>query len=998
MMSRFDPVLTQAFYEWEVRGRGWQQFDDPIDIEPPYEPPFLRLKSPKVIDDGLQETLFTKVTGAIKSFLTTAEPEEVEEDELPPLEPFPSRYGGPKHVLAITLPDSISPTTAEFEQCLTLLSGIQDCVSFEILANSHEVKLQFVCGAPDLAYVQSVLKSCFPDCGIVDTGTELLGFVDDDKCYSIFDLALAEEFMRPLRMPGKGEIDPYVGLFGILDNLSGAEQTFIQIIFQGTVNTWAQGILSSVATEHEDSLFQDVPEMITLAKEKIAAPLFSVILRVIGQGTTFEEANDVAARVVQTLQHITKSHSNCLIPVDIPKERGNDLLIDIVFRQARKYGMLLNSRELSNLAHLPSRTVHSTKLNRQVKKTKAVPPVAVGHMHVLGENIHQGNSYQVSLSSEQRLRHTHVIGATGTGKSSFLLSNIVQDITSHNGVAVLDPHGDLIENILPWIPEHRIKDVIVIDPSDSEYPVGFNILTAHSEIEKDILSSDLVAVFRRLSTSWGDQMNSVFANAILAFLESSTGGTLMDLRRFLIEKPFRDQFLKTVTDPSITYYWQREFPLLKSSSIGPILTRLDTFLRPKLIRNMVAQKKSLDFENILDTQKILLVKLSQGLIGAENSYLLGTFIVAKIQQAAMARQAKAKESRADYFLYIDEFQNFITPSMATILSGARKYHLGLILAHQDMQQLLRQDTELASSVISNAGTRICFRLGDIDAKRMADGFSSFEALDLQNLGVGQAICRIDRPEYDFNLSTVPLQESDTYSARQIIDSVLSVSRQTYGTPRSEIEEILREVQVVQYEPASAEPIRRSQENPLKTSVEPIELPHKPDISKVPSRHRYIQTLIKKMAESRGFVVSIEQPTPDEKGRVDVGLERNEKKIAVEIQDTTKDEWELQNIEKCLSAGYDLVVECSKEQRAVSRLKKKVEETFGAEELKRILVMTPEEFFLFIDTEIAKEASGETRIKGYRVKTEFNAVPDDEAQRMREAIAKSVLRSGKDKKP
>ncbi len=368
-----------------------------------------------------------------------------------------------------------------------------------------------------------------------------------------------------------------------------------------------------------------------------------------------------------------------------------------------------------------------------------------------------------------------------------LLSLFVQDIKQGNGLAVLDPHGDLIENILPYIPEHRIQDVILIDPSDASFPVGFNFLTAHSDIEKEVLSSDLVSVFRRFSTSWGDQMNSVFANAILAFLESSKGGTLMDLRRFLVEKPFREQFLSSVTDFHIQYYWHKEFPLLKSTSIGPILTRLDTFLRPKPIRYMVAQKRGLDFEKIMDGRKILLVKLAQGLIGDENSYILGTSFVSKIYQAAMARQAQAKSHRTDFFLYVDEFQNFITPSMSAILSGARKYHLGLVLAHQDMQQLVRNDADLASSVTSNAGTRICFRLGDSYAKRFEDGFSYFDAQDLQNLGIGEAIVRIERPESDFNLSILEIKE---HGNRLVRDSVISVSREKYGTSRELVEKEL----------------------------------------------------------------------------------------------------------------------------------------------------------------------------------------------------------------
>ena len=262
-----------------------------------------------------------------------------------------------------------------------------------------------------------------------------------------------------------------------------------------------------------------------------------------------------------------------------------------------------------------------------------------------------------------------------------------------------------------------------------------------------------------------------------------------------MEKAFRDVYLKTVRDQHVVYYWQKEFPLLKSGSVGPILTRLDTFLRPKLIRNMVAQRKGLDFENILDTQKILLVKLSQGLIGAENSFLLGTFFVSKMYQAAMARQAKSKTERNDFFLYIDEFQNFITPSMSHILSGARKYHLGLILAHQDMQQLQKYDTELASSVVVNAGTRICFRLGDTDARRFANGFSYFEVEDLENLHTGEAIARIEQPNFDFSLSTIPLPELNSREAEETAKLVIAHSRERYGTPKEIVERSLEQISV-----------------------------------------------------------------------------------------------------------------------------------------------------------------------------------------------------------
>ena len=299
--------------------------------------------------------------------------------------------------------------------------------------------------------------------------------------------------------------------------------------------------------------------------------------------------------------------------------------------------------------------------------------------------------------------------------------------------------------------------MVLFNPADSEYPVGFNILSANSELEKTILSSDLGGVFKRFATSWGDQMTSLLGNAILAFLESPQGGTLLDLRRFLIEPDFRAGVLASITDPQIRYRWLREFPLLKGTPQASILTRLDTFLRPKLIRNIVAQHENrLRFDDILNTGKILLIRLAQGLIGEENSHLLGAFLVSKLHQVVMARQEVAAAARRDFFLYIDEFQNFITPSLAAILSGGRKYRLGLNLAHQDLRQLWGRDPDVASAVIANPSVRVCFRLGDFDAQRLKESFASFEPRDLQTLGVGEAVARIDRSDWDFNLKTLPV--------------------------------------------------------------------------------------------------------------------------------------------------------------------------------------------------------------------------------------------------
>jgi hypothetical protein len=295
-----------------------------------------------------------------------------------------------------------------------------------------------------------------------------------------------------------------------------------------------------------------------------------------------------------SLRVFAHPQGNALIPLTNEDYPFEEHLEDVLRRQSMRSGMLLNSDELLGFVHLPSSVVRSPVLQRETGKTKPAPAIVRQPVGVLlGDNLHAGESVAVRLIPEQRVRHTHIIGASGTGKSTLLFNLIRQDIENGQGIAVLDPHGDLVDRVLGIIPPDRIEDVVLVDPSDEQYSVGFNILSAHSDLEKNLLASDLVSVFQRLSTSWGDQMGSVLNNAVLAFLESSRHGTLADLRRFLIEPAYRADFLKTVEDPALLYYWQKGFPQLSGNkSIGPALTRLDTFLSPKPIRHMVSQPEN----------------------------------------------------------------------------------------------------------------------------------------------------------------------------------------------------------------------------------------------------------------------------------------------------------------------------------------------------------------------------------------------------------------------
>jgi len=692
------------------------------------------------------------------------------------------------------------------------------------------------------------------------------------------------------------------------------------------------------------------------------------VVRVAAQSPRGKRAWRIAQGIGKSLRQFADAASNELMPLANDDYDDEQHARDVVARQSCRSGMLVNCDELLSIAHLPSASARSPKLKREERRTKAAPVLALGHALLLGENHHAGKTVPVTLSPNERVRHMHLIGASGSGKSTLLLNMIVQDIRSGEGLAVLDPHGDLIDQILNYVPEERIADVVLLDPSDEAYPIGFNILSAHSELERNLLASDLVSVFRRLSTSFGDQMNTVLANAIMAFLESDEGGTLSDLRRFLVEREFRDRFLQTVRDPEIIYYWQKEFPLLTGKPQGPILTRLDTFLRPKVIRHMVSQKENrIDLAAIMNGRKILLAKLAQGLIGEENSYLLGTLIVSKLNQMAMSRQNMAASERKHFYLYVDEFHNFVTPSMAAILAGARKYNLGLILAHQELHQLSNRDSDVASAVISNPYTRVCFRLGDYDAKKLEEGFSFFRAKDLQNLSVGEAICRIERAEYDFNLKTTPLPAIEPEIAAQRRDKIVAASRERYSSSREDVEVLQRANRPLANDamvPETRKPSKIRISVPLsagKPASESIQetIPAVVTPGRGGEHHKYLQQLIKRWAEARGYAVTIEKPILDGLGWVDVALEKGSRSIACEVSVTTNPEHEIGNVQKCLAAGFEAVILVSSEKKTLTAARHALVSVLSSAQYRQVKFLTPEEVFSYIEGLEAKVGNKQT---------------------------------------
>jgi hypothetical protein len=1011
-----EECLTTQFYDWERRGRGWQVWPYPVELEPPFRP-FLYhyAASPPIIDDGCKptalQTFFEALRGkpSVQAPLATSQPEYEE-----PLAEVQEDDEGPLVELQVTLPPSQKTSKEATEQFLLGLTYCVGPLSFEIIGSSRSITIQFACRATDHHHVREQLQAHFPE-AVITERPEFLERLLTAHPYAeavAVDFGLSREFMVPLKTFKGFEIDPLIGMVGALSGLREGEVAIVQMIFQATRYPWAQSIMRAVTDGSGGSFFGDAPELVTGAKQKIAKPLYAAVLRVGAESKESGRAWQICKALAGTFQQFSDPLGNEFIPLTNDGYDTNDHEGDILMRRSHRGGMLLNLDELTSLVHLPSASVRSAKLARDGEKSKAAPALSHGHSLLLGENTHAGNTVPVTIGPAERMRHTYVIGASGTGKSTLLLNLIIQDIERGEGVAVLDPHGDLIDEVLAHIPEHRFNDVVLLDPSDEEYPVGFNILSAHSELEKNLLASDLVAVFRRLSTSWGDQMTSVLGNGILAFLESDRGGTLADLRRFLIEPEFRREFLETVRDPGVVYYWQKEFPLLRGNAQGPILTRLDTFLRPKLIRYMVGQKENrLDVGSIMNDGKIFLAKLSQGAIGEENAYLLGTLLVSKIHQLAMGRQEIAAHERRNFYLYIDEFHNFVTPSLAAILSGARKYHLGLVLAHQELHQLSDRDPAVASSVIANPHTRICFRLGDFDAKKLAEGFSFFDAKDLQNLDVGEAICRMERSEYDFNLKTLPLPTVDPETARVRRERVVTLSREQYAGRKEDVEALLaqailpgsgrapandpppRRVEPVRVTPHSVSRPEASEPLPLAPrphgAREQDALASAPPLGRGGAQHKYLQNLIKRWAVSKGYHATIEQPILDGMGSVDVALVRDGQSIAVEISVSTTVDHEIGNLQKCLAAGFGYAVLVSADRKTVASAKDAVDATFSVAERSRVRVLTPEDFFDFVETLEAHAAGREETVQGYKVKVQYRKVTQGEEKARKQAISQVI---------
>lgn len=402
---------------------------------------------------------------------------------------------------------------------------------------------------------------------------------------------------------------------------------------------------------------------------------------------------------------------------------------------------------------------------------------------------------EFGIKRDDRRRHMYIIGKTGMGKSEMIKNMAIQDIHNGNGLAVVDPHGELVEDLLNAVPTSRINDVVYFNPADVDYPLAFNILESIDEPhKKNLVASGLIGIFKKLwADSWGPRLEYLLRNAILALLDYP-GATLLGVTRILVDKEYRKKVVSKIKDPVVKSFWTQEYPKYNQQfqveAISPIQNKVGQFLSLSLIRNIVGQVKStIDLREIMDNKKILLLNLSKGRIGEDASALLGAMMITKIQMAAMARVDIPENQREDFYLYVDEFQNFVTNSFADILSEARKYRLNLIIAHQYIAQLVTSDsTRVRDAVFGNVGTLVTFRVGADDAEFLAKEFTpTFDETDLVNLAKYDIYLKLmidGVASNPFSATTLPPFPKDQFNAEKII----KVTRERYATKREIIED------------------------------------------------------------------------------------------------------------------------------------------------------------------------------------------------------------------
>lgn len=523
---------------------------------------------------------------------------------------------------------------------------------------------------------------------------------------------------------------------------------------------------------------------------------FEANIRILASAQTQKRAEEIIMPLEGVFGQFSLNAMNSFKAHRLKKGSIKKLVYDFSFRNFNpKQSNILNTEELTSIYHFPTHYIETPYI-RTAKSGVAAPPIELPDkgLTLIGKTDFRGEEKNINfISREDRRRHFYIIGQTGTGKTSLLREMIRQDIENNEGIAVIDPHGELIEDTLANIPKHRIEDVVLFEPFDTERPMGLNMLEYETPEQKDFAVQEMIAIFHKLFPPEiiGPMFEHYMRNAMLAIMaDIKDPGTLVDIPRMFTDEEFLENRLKKVTDPIVKNFWVKEWRqttgVTRSDMLGYVVSKVGRFIENEMMRNIIGQPCcAFNLDRIMQQGKIFLANLSKGMTGEVNSSLLGLILVSKMQMAAMRRAQVSEKERKDFYLYIDEFQNFTTDSVATILSEARKYRLNLILAHQYIPQLTQ---EIRSAVLGNVGTVGAFRVGADDAefleKQFAPEFSRFDLVNLDNFNFILKMMIENKISSPFRVQTVVPKKGNS----KIVAPIKKLSRLKYGRAKQMVEE------------------------------------------------------------------------------------------------------------------------------------------------------------------------------------------------------------------
>lgn len=625
--------------------------------------------------------------------------------------------------------------------------SVQPSVSFEIIAKVEDIKFYVWTPTEYKDLIEKQIHGAYSDAEVTEV-PEVNIFESEGKvAYKSLQLSKANYY--PLKTFKDLPTDILASLTSSLAKMTEGEGVAIQIVISPEESNWqkAGGKFISETKKQESSSesakYSVSAKALEAIENKVSKPGFLTSIRIVVTSKTKEIAKMNLENIVSSLGQTAGEFNNLKSRKIYNK---GTFMQDFLYRYQPMFDILknhatvLNSEELATIFHFPNRQVTTPHIHWLHSKTAPAPAEIPEDGLFIGTSVYRGVTRKIAMEDDDRRRHIYIIGATGTGKTELMKDMIMQDIKAGKGICFMDPHGDAVEDILKLIPAERAEDVIYFRPSDTERPMGLNLMEAKTEDEKHFVASSIINMMYKLFDPYktgivGPRFEHAVRNAMLTIM-CEEGATFVELMRALTDARYVQELLPKVTDPIIRRYWTDQIAQTsdfhKSEVLDYITSKFGRFVTNKMIRNIIGQSESsFSFRDVMDNGKILLINLAKGELGEENSNFLGLILVPRILMAAMSRSDTPEDKRRDFYLYVDEFQNFATPDFAVILSEARKYKLNLTVANQFIGQV---EEEVKNAVFGNVGTKISFRVGVTDANYLQHEFTpTFGEDDLLNV-------------------------------------------------------------------------------------------------------------------------------------------------------------------------------------------------------------------------------------------------------------------------